>query len=404
MEPLGIRGCTGESKALQKRLFMYHKATNLYGHTLKLTLLCLFLSSLFPTQPLAAPISKEPILTYQGKTYYAGDTIYGYKNYVKLVVGDQGVPLLLGIPHDGALKGKPEIPRTSKSGRDIRTKPFVFRLAKLFKKDTGLQPWIIINEINRQRVDPNTYPNLADKRYGKKSQGRKTYDSYHALMRLARNAMLEQLGDKTGGLFIDIHGHGHRYADGHEEYFTSVIDGSQIASDRIRQSEIGYGLSNAALEKSDAAIDKYAAYAGIYALAKAHPNVPFSALIRGPYSLGALLDAEGTPAVPGSAIPKLERDAEKYGLDAEGKPNRRPYYNGGFLIRKYGTAQKTVGSTLGFNDNISALQIETPNITVRYNAVNMARSSHQYKRAIITYLNHWYGYSFKNSPYPYERF
>lgn len=381
---------------------------------LKLLTACLLTGVFVSTQSTAAikeglserfpENKKEPILEYQGKWYQAGDTIYGYKNYVKLVVGDLNVPLFLGIPHDGALKGTPEIPKTSRSGRDIRTKPFVFSIAKLFKKDTGMQPWIIINEINRMRVDPNTYPALADKRYGKKSEGRKTYESYHELMLLARNTMLAQLKDKTGGLFIDIHGHGHRYVGEHKEPYTSVIDGSTIQSTRIRQSEVGYALTNAALEKEDAIIDKYAAYSGIYAIAKAHPEVPFSALIRGPYSLGGLLDAEGTPAVPGKDIPKLERDAEKYGTDDKGKPKRRPYYNGGYLTRKYGTAQKTVGSTTGFDDNISALQIETPNITVRYNAANIARSSHQYKRAIINYLNHWYGYNFKNSTYPYEKF
>lgn len=357
-----------------------------------------------PCFVMAQDKSQDAIVEYDGKWYHAGDTIYGYKNYVKLVVGDRDVPLLLGIPHDGALKGTPEIPKTSKSGRDIRTKPLVFAIARLFKEDTGLQPWVMINEMNRMRVDPNSYPSQLDKRYGKKSDARKTYESYHALMLLARTTMAEQLKDKTGGLYIDIHGQSHRYVGDRTEPFTSIIDGSQVPSNRIWQTEIGYALTKNALRKPDKVVDKYAGYTGIYAIAKAHPEVPFSTLIRGPYSFGGLLDAEGLPAVPGQQIPNIEFDAERFGTDKEGKPNERPFFTGGYLIRKYGTAIKAVGSVTGMDDNISAFQMETPIITVRKNEETIARSSHLFKRAIIKYLNHWYGYTYKNSPYPYERF
>lgn len=357
-------------------------------------------AGLWTKRPLTETLEKA-VVEYKGKWYHAGDTIYGYKNYVKLVVGDVKVPLLLGIPHDGVMIGTPEIPRATKSGRDINTKPFTLAIADLFRKDTGLQPWVIINEIHRQRVDPNTYPDLLVSRYGKDTEARKTYDSYHELLSLARTTMAINLADTKGGLFIDMHGHAHRYADGREEEYTSIINGRKILSKTIPQSEIGYALSNSALEKPDSELDKLAAYSSIYAIAKNHPAVPFSALIRGPYSLGGLLDAEGLISVPGKDIPTLERDAVRFGLDTKGEAARRPYFNGGFLTRKYGTAAKAIGGTIGFTDNISSLQIETPGITVRNNARVIAYSSHKFKRAIIKYLNYWYGYDFLNSAYPY---
>ena len=370
-------------------------------------LIYLVLSLPISAKPMSSSIAdtvKKGIVQYQGKWYNAGDTIYGYKNYVKLVVGDRKVPLLLGIPHDGALKGNPEIPKTSKSGRDIRTKPLVLSIAKLFKQDTGLQPWIMINEMNRQRMDPNSYPSQLDKRYGKDSEGRKTYESYHALILLARNTMAAQLKEESGGLYIDVHGQSHRYVEGWEEAYTSIVDGTKVPSNRIWQTEVGYALTRGALGKPNEVIDKFAGYSGIYAIAKAHPDVPFSALVRGPYSFGGLLDAEGLPAVPGKNIPFLEKDAQRFGMDEDGNALVRPFFTGGFLVRKYGTAARAVGSVTGFDDNISAFQIETPIITVRENAETIERSSHLFKRAILAYLNHWYGYNFTNSPYPYERF
>ncbi|NGM90211.1 hypothetical protein G5B35_23215, partial [Parapusillimonas sp. SGNA-6] len=206
------------------------------------------------------------------------------------------------------------------------------------------------------------------------------------------------------GLFIDMHGHGHTYVKGYEEEYISPVDGQKILSKYIRQSEVAYAISNEALEKSDSELDKLAEYSSIYAIVKTNPSVSLSQLIRGPYSLGALLDDEGTVAVPGRLIPVLERNVELFGTDKDGKPRRRPYFNGGYLTRKYGSAIKPAGGNIGFPDNISSIQIETPGITVRNNAVVRSRSIHQFKRAIIKYLNHWYGYDFPNSAYPYTYF
>lgn len=353
---------------------------------------------------LSDPIQKG-VVEYKGKWYKAGDTIYGYKNYIKLVVGDAKVPLFLGIPHDGEMKGTPEITlRPGRIGRDIYSKPHALLIAELFKKDTGLQPWIIINEIHRRRVEPNTYPSGVEKRYGADTEGRKTYDSYHELMLLARSTMATNLANTKGGFFIDMHGHGHTYANKHEEEYTSPVNGKKALSTYIQQSEIGYALSNETLEQPDNELDKMATYSSIYAIAKAHPEQPFSQLIRGPYSLGALLDDEGSVAVPGKLIPVLERDAVRFGRDKNGNPERRPYFSGGFLSRKYGTAAKPPypHGVIGFADNISSVQIETPGLTVRRTEDVRARSAHQFKRAIIKYLNHWYGYDFPNSAYPYQ--
>jgi hypothetical protein len=341
------------------------------------------------------PESTGPdVMKYQDKWYKAGDTIYGYKKYVFIVVGDKESPLILGIPHDGVLEGSPVIPETGDTGRDLNTNPFATAIAGLFKQETGFRPWIMVNLIGRKRVDPNTYPSEIDTRYTNED-AKKTWYSYHELLTAGRAVMAESLKTKAGGLFIDVHGHAHKYHEGHQVAYTSATTGNPVLSDFIDQTEVGYALSSYALEQNDTYLNTLADSSSIYAISKAHPNVQFSALIRGADSFGGLLQSQAVNAVPGSLLQKLDRDALLFGTLSGGRPDTRPYFTGGYLTRKYGTVQK--GSTTGYNDNISSLQIETPGITVRNNASVIAVSAPRFKKAIVNYLNKWYGYSFSNN-------
>ena len=332
-------------------------------------------------------------ITYKNVVYNPGDTIYGYKNYVKLVVGDNDCPLLLGVPHDGLSTGNPVIPETGDTGRDLNTKPLAFKIAATFFASTGKKPWIIINEIGRKRVDPNTYPNEVSARYTD-PEAVNTYNSYHELLLMARTAMVTAQTGGNGALFVDIHGHAHQYISGHTEAYTSTTTGSNIQSAFIDQTEVGYGLSNFSLEKPDAYLNALADSSSIGAIARSHPGVAFSELIRGANSFGGLLEAQSVHAVPGNVMEILDRNATLFG-STSGKPNRRPYFNGGYCTRKYGTILS--GSTLGYNDNFSALQIETPGITIRNNTSIINISGPRIKKAIVAYLNYWYGYSFPNT-------
>ena len=347
--------------------------------------------------PLKMQAEQAGVLQYKGKWYQVGDTIFGYKNYVYVVVGDLQSPLILGVPHDGIGLGDPEIPESGKTGRDLSTHPLSNAVAALFEADTKLKPWIMVNTIHRKRMDPNTYPRDVDKRYTD-PEAKATYESYHELLALARKTIAQTQKGGKGGLFLDMHGHAHKYANGNEAPYTSITNGNELYSHFIHQSEIGYGLSNFSLEQEDTYLDGIADSSTIAYLAKAHPDVPFSQIIRGPKSFGGLLQAEGLSAVPSPAIPILDRNQELFGGSST-QPRRRPYFNGGYCTRAYGTS--LLGTSPGFDDNIIAMQIETPGINVRNNARIRERSSHQLKRALILYLNTWFGYDFPNSPYPY---
>jgi len=332
----------------------------------------------------------ENTFTYQGKTYKAGDTVYGFKQYVKLVVGDEDAPLILGVPHDGINIGKPEIPETGTTGRDINTLPLAFKIAANFKSSTQKRAWIMINTIARKRMDPNTFPSEVDNRY-QNEDAKNTYLSYHSLLKAAIAYMAEHQKNSKGALFLDLHGQAHTYQS--PQTYISVT-GKTLESKFIDQTELGYGLSNYAISQSDEYLDQLADSSSIAAIAKANPTVRFSELIRGPYSFGGLLENEKVIAVPGTNLKTLEANADLFGADAEGNPKKRPYFNGGYCTRKYGTV--ILGSIKGFQDKISSIQAETPGITIRNNENIREVAAERFNRAIIGYLNKWYGYSYKS--------
>jgi hypothetical protein len=325
---------------------------------------------------------------YKGRVYKPGDTVFGFKKYIKLVVGDFDSPLLLGVPHDGVQIGDPEIPETGTTGRDLSTLPLATEIAFNFKKITEKRAWVIINAIGRKRVDPNTFPKDVDSRY-LDVDARETYRSYHDLLLAARNKMSEVQKNGKGGLFLDLHGHAHTYQSP-QPYM--AVSGKMLQSKFIDQTELGYGLSNYAISQSDDYLNRIADSSSIAAIARVNPNIPFSEILRGENSFGTLLSRENIVAVPSASIKVLEADQDLFGVDLKGNAKRRPYFNGGYCTRKYGTT--VLGSTVGFNDNISAIQAETPGITVRNNERIRAVAAKRFANAIAKFLNVWYKYDY----------
>lgn len=331
-------------------------------------------------------------IVYDTNSYAVGDTIWGYKKYVYLVVGHQESPLLLGVPHDGIEHGNPEIPEVGTTGRDINTHKLAQELAHLFENRTKLKAWMIVNKVHRKRIDPNTYPTSLEERYSS-SEALKTYKSYHELLRFARETMASyQEIQGNGGLFLDMHGHAHKYVKGYEGEYRSVLSGKTLTSSFIFQSELGYALSKYALKQSDEYLNNLADSSSIYYLSKRHPEVNFSDIIRGEKSFGTLLEQEGIVAVPSNNIKTLESNAALFGKDHKGEAKSRPYFTGGYCTRQYGTVQK--GAVIGYDDSIISIQIETPGINVRNNARIIKESSKQLNNALINYLNYWLDYSF----------
>lgn len=131
---------------------------------------------------------------------------------------------------------------------------------------------------------------------------------------LAR-AVAAALQTRTGRepSFVDLHGHGHAKA-------------------RV---QIGYLLGSADLGRPDVELDDPASarQSSIRVLA-AESGLRFSALLRGPVSLGGLLERTGYPAVPSPAA---------------SDPGTDPYVEGGHITRRHGSID---------GRQMSAVQIE----------------------------------------------
>jgi hypothetical protein len=154
---------------------------------------------------------------------------------------------------------------------------------------------------------------------------------------------------------MDMHGHGH-------------------AKQRL---ELGYLLTSAQLGLSDAALDANRAFedtASMRTVSEATP-LPFSALLRGPESLGALYAANGFPSVPSPA---------------DLGPGADDYFSGGDDTRRHacGAEASALGGTTA--GNICGVQIEANLTGVRDTPANRERFADVTAVVLGQYLStHW---------------
>lgn len=267
--------------------------------------------------------------------YIAGETYYGSNQYVRYIAGDDQSPIILSSPHDGALEPDQMADRASGSSlRDIYVSDLTLKMADSIKKITGLRPHVIINDLRRNKVEPNlslTSSGITD------AGAVKAYQEYHGFISLAQQTIRQKVGK---GVYFDLHGHAH--------------DKSRI--------EIGYLLSISDLNGTNDLLNNLANKSSIYHLALSS-NLSFSSLIRGTQSLGDLFQSMGVPAIPSSADPQ---------------PLSDPYFNGGYCTYTYGSVN---------GGSISAIQLETPGPLVRNTASLRTSASGKMARAIITFVN-----------------
>jgi N-formylglutamate amidohydrolase len=239
--------------------------------------------------------------------YVAGETYFGRNNYIEYIAGD--LPIILSAPHGGY--GVPsEIPdRTwGTLGRDRNTQELARQIYEAVRLSTGGgHTHIVINKLARIKLDANREVIEA-------AQGSQlavdAWEDYHDFIERSKELVEESFGS---GLYIDLHGHGHRI-------------------DRL---ELGYLLSSAELELSDDALNSgdYAAESSIATLSTM-ADASFAQILRGPNSLGTLLQIRGFPAVPSQAQPD---------------PGGEAYFTGGYNTARHGSR---------YGGPISGVQIE----------------------------------------------
>lgn len=277
--------------------------------------------------------------------YVAGRSYLGRNGYVEYVAGD--APVILTAPHGGILTPS-EIPdRTAArcggsatTTRDLNTIELARAMQARYLARFGRRPHVVLLHLARLKLDANRHD--LEGACGDPAAGIALAE-WHAFIDAAKAAVLQASGR---GWYMDVHGHGHA----------------------VQRLEIGYLLTGAQLDLPDASLDASAAYedaASVRTMSRA-AAASFSALLRGPTSLGTLYASHGFPSVPSSSDPR---------------PGGDSYFTGGDDTRRHGCV--TGGGICG-------VQVEANYTGVRDDAANRDRFGDATAVVLERYLAaHW---------------
>jgi len=287
-------------------------------------------------------------------TYTAGQSYFGRNGYIEYIAGN--APVILTAPHGGALTPASIPDRTdarcggeATTVTDLNTQELVRTMQEQFFARFGTYPHVVISLLSRRKLDPNR---LATEAACGNADALAALEDWHTFIDAAKSNVLQTTGK---GWYMDMHGHGHA----------------------IQQLELGYLISSSDLERSDAALDGVATFenqASLRTLSRLSP-LSFSALLRGPNSLGSLYASNGFPAVPSATTPS---------------PAGAPYFNGGDNTVRHtcGAGASSLGGTT--DGNICGVQVEANFTNVRDTPANRARFADATATVLEQYLRtHW---------------
>ncbi|MDH3271022.1 MAG: Ig-like domain-containing protein [Gemmatimonadota bacterium] len=238
--------------------------------------------------------------------YLPGASYFGRNAYVEYIPGE--LPVVLSAPHGGSLTPDEIADRTYGAVvPDRNTRQLTLAVREAFMDQTGYAPHVVISHLDRVKLDPN-------REIIEAAQGdpfaEQAWDEFHEYIERAR-VPVSAVG---GGMYFDMHGHGHPKA----------------------RLELGYLLSAEELNQADASLNSLAVVqrTSIREIGRDSP-IPFSQLLRGPTSLGGYLESAGVPAVPSPGDPT---------------PGDDPYFSGGYSTAIHGSRADT--------ELVSGIQIE----------------------------------------------
>jgi hypothetical protein len=286
-----------------------------------------------PASPIDPPIIPTgPFVP--GQSYFSRD------GYIEYVAGN--APVILTAPHGGSVAPAAIATRSCGTNTtDLNTQDLVRQMQRAIFAQSGRYPHVVINLLARNKLDANR--DVAEASCGD-TLSTAAWNAWHAFLGIARGAVIASDGK---GWYMDMHGHGHE----------------------VQRLELGYLLTDADLGRTNATLDGAVTFenaSSITTISRDAATLSFSALLRGPTSLGALYAEEGFPAVPSANDPS---------------PNGAEYFNGGYNTERYGC--RGGGMLCG-------VQIEANLTGVRDNAANRTRFAEATARILDRYLStHW---------------
>jgi N-formylglutamate amidohydrolase len=257
--------------------------------------------------------------TQPATEYVPGQSYFGHDRHIEYIAGD--LPFILSAPHGG--REKPANIADRQEGTfafDVGTQELARAIAAEMHEQTGHWPHVVICRISRRKIDCNR--EMVEACAGNPAAEAIWHD-WHRFLGQAREQVVRDFGR---GLYIDLHGHGHK----------------------VPQLEMGYLHSVADYDVSDEQLGapQNIAASSLQAIAALHRR-PYAKLVRGDFALGTLLMERGFPASPSKERPKPSA----------------PYFRGGYNTGRYGRDAAP----------LAGLQIETNSRGVRDNDTSRAK-------------------------------
>lgn len=219
------------------------------------------------------------------------------------------LPILISAPHGGTIQEPRILKRVyGKVLMDAETGPLALAIREELNRLYGAPPHLVRCLLHRSRVDCNR--EIVEGAQ-KDETARRVWKGYHEACGNARQRIETDFG---AGLILDIHGHRHEQA----------------------RAELGYLLTGPQLDQNDMTVDQLDPAETSIADLVHRSGSSLSDLLRGPFSLGSLLEQRGFAAVPSAVHPG---------------PDGSTYFSGGYITATHGSKS---GGT------VSAIQIECP--------------------------------------------
>ena len=259
-------------------------------------------------------------------------------------VREGSLPLIITVPHGGTAKPDSLLERRYGSlVADALTQELARELDAALRTRLGASAHFVISHLHRSKMDPNR--DLAE---GAQDDPRaqQAWRAFHAACAASAARVAARHG---AGLLLDLHGHRHEEPN----------------------VELGYLLRAEDLRRSDAALSADAAVLARCSIRDlvARTGRPLAELVRGPSSLGTLLEIRGQRSLPSTVRPH----------PAEGAA----YYSGAYIIATHGSARA---------GRISAIQVECPWEGVRDTEANRRRFAERLADALAEYLPAQFGW------------
>jgi len=280
-------------------------------HTRFTSLILLLLISCSDSNRATQSVPPTPIITYT-----PGEIVSDIDGRIQYYVGN--TPVIITVPHDGE-----ETPSTipERNVGELKRAENTLGIAEYFYNSfigngaTGLYPHIIINNINRSKLDPDTSPQIG----AQNEYALSYFTRYHNYIQVAVDSTNTNFGV---GILVNLSGH------------------SNDDNDFI---ELGYLLSKNDLDGSDSLIDNMSYKSSLNAISNLSDS-NFSEIVRGFDSIGKkMMDLNCCKPIyyTFDVTPSIQYPS----------PQSENYNSGGYTVSKY---------TSSVDSNISGVEFVTP--------------------------------------------